>query len=396
MNVFSVAQLNSYLRELLETDEVMQSVWVHGEVSNCSLSPAGHLYFTLKDSQSQVRCVAFRGQIARTGLLVPSNGQAVLAHGHVSVYEVQGVYQLYVDLIQPEGTGQLRLQFEELRARLEAEGLFDQARKRALPAFPKCIGVVTSPTGAVIRDIISVMQRRYPLAELIVSPAIVQGDGAAASICQALQALNEWTDADVIIIARGGGSLEELWPFNEERVARAIYASRAPVVSGVGHETDYTIADLVADVRAPTPSAAAEIISPDCRECQSRVHQWQRQLQGLAQGQIQDRRARLERVAADLQRASPIDSLNRYRQRVDDLARIAVHYVSNELTLRHERMKGLEMRLSALNPGAVLQRGYSICWHQTTGRVVSTIAQVQNGDPLRIQVSDGVFPVTAD
>ena len=396
MHILSVAQLNGYLKEVFETDELLQNVWIHGEVSNRSLSPAGHLYFTLKDGQSQIRCVAFRGQIARTGLRIPCNGDAVLAHGRVSIYEVQGVYQLAHDLLQPAGTGLLHRQFEELRARLEAEGLFDETRKRPLPAFPKIIGVVTSPTGAVIRDIISVLRRRYPLAELILAPATVQGDGAAASICQALRALNDWTDVDVIIVARGGGSLEELWPFNEESVARAIYASRVPVVSAIGHETDYTIADFVADLRAPTPSAAAELVSRDYRECQAQVRRWQERLVAIVLGQIQDNRHRLERVEASLKRASPGNALRQSRQRIDDLARMALRSVDSLLTLNRERISGLEMRLSALNPTAVLRRGYSICWHENTGRVVSQVAQVASGDALQVQVSDGVFGARAE
>lgn len=396
MYVFSVAQLNGYLKELLECDPVLQSVWVQGEVSNCSLSPAGHLYFTLKDSRSQIRCVAFRSQIGRRGLRVPNNGEAVVVHGRVSIYEVQGSYQLYVDLIQPEGVGLLHLRFEELRARLEAEGLFDPARKRPLPAFPKRVGVVTSPTGAVIRDIISILQRRYPLAELVLAPANVQGDGAADSICLALQALNECGEVDVIIVARGGGSLEELWAFNEERVARAIYASKVPVVSGVGHETDYTIADLAADVRAPTPSAAAELVSPDCRECEAQVRRCQEQLIGLALAQVEDRRAGLERAVANLRRASPANTLARSRQRVDDLARTAAYSVRSLLALHRERVNGQEMRLGSLNPMAVLRRGYSICWHQASGRIITSISHVSSRDALRLQVSDGSFTATAD
>lgn len=396
MYVLSVGQLNTYLKELFETDEMLQDVWIQGEVSNCSFSPAGHLYFTLKDGQSQIRCVAFRGQVGRAGLQAPTRGQAVLAHGRVSIYEAQGQYQLYVDLLQPQGTGLLHLQFELLRARLEAEGLFDSARKRSLPAFPKRVGVVTSPTGAVIRDIISVLRRRYPLAEMILAPTVVQGDEAASSICLALQALNEWNEVDVIIVARGGGSLEDLWPFNEEKVARAIYASRVPVVSGVGHETDHTIADLVADVRAPTPSAAAEIISPDYRECQAQTQRWREQLVDIVQEQTEQHREQVERLLTRLQHKSPAAGLARSRQRIDDLARIAVGSVENQLALHREQINSQVMRLGSLNPMAVLARGYSICRHQDTGQLIRTVSDVNSGDPLSLWVSDGVFTARAD
>jgi exodeoxyribonuclease VII large subunit len=396
LNILTVAQLNGYLKELFEIDPILQSIWLHGEVSNRTLSSAGHLYFTLKDGAAQIRCVAFKGQISRTNLLIPDNGDAIFAHGRISIYEAQGAYQLYVDVIQPEGTGALHLQFEELRARLEAEGLFETARKRPLPSFPKRIGVVTSPTGAAIRDIISILGRRYPLGELIVAPATVQGDGAAESVCQGIAALNDWADVDVIIVARGGGSLEELWAFNEEPVARAIYASRIPIVSGVGHETDVTIADLVADLRAPTPSAAAELISPDLQDYQAQVETWNNELADLVNDQIEAFRYQTSTLEARLYRSSPSRNLALSRQRVDDYARLAASALSNQLRLYRERVNGQELRLGSLSPLAVLQRGYSICWNERTGQIVSTVNQANSGDALRIRVSDGSFEANVD
>ena len=266
MEVYTVSSITTYLRELLETDPHLADIWVSGEVSNLTRSTAGHLYFTLKDSDSQLRCVFFRGATLQRDLAsMVESGAQVVAHGRISLYEVRGDLQFYVDFVQPEGVGVLAMEFERLKARLEQEGLFEQSRKRPLPQFPQRIGVVTSPTGAVFHDICSILARRWPLAEIVLAPSAVQGPEAVRGIVAGIAALNDEPDMDVIIVARGGGSLEELWAFNEEAVARAIYASHAPVVSAVGHETDYTIADYVADVRAPTPSTAAELVAPDRR-----------------------------------------------------------------------------------------------------------------------------------
>ncbi len=364
MKIHSVADVNRYLRELLEIDDLLADIWVSGEVSNLSESAAGHLYFTLKDETSQLRCVFFRPKLAIT----LENGAAVITHGRISIYEVSGALQLYVDLVQLEGVGILHLEFERLKAKLEEEGLFEPARKRSLPLFPKRIGVVTSPTGAVFYDIANIIGRRYPLVELILSPTLVQGDGAVDGIVQALQALNDMEGIDVVILARGGGSLEDLWAFNEEKVARAIYASKAPVISGVGHETDFTIADFVADVRAPTPSAAAELAVPDCAELEAHI-------QSLTKTLLVD-------VTRDL---------DRYRQRTDELTRAASMDLGNSLAISRERLRGRELELASLSPMATLSRGYALVQQSTTGEVISHIDQVQRGDAIDIKVSDGQF-----
>ncbi len=364
MKIHSVAEVTRYLRELLETDSLLADIWVSGEVSNLSESAAGHLYFTLKDEASQLRCVFFRPKLAIT----VENGAAVITHGRISIYEVSGALQLYVDLVQPEGVGILHLEFERLKSKLEEEGLFEPARKRTLPQFPKRIGVVTSPTGAVFHDIANIIGRRYPLVELVLSPTLVQGDGAADGIVQALQDLNDMEDIDLVILARGGGSLEDLWAFNEEKVARAIYASKAPVISGVGHETDFTIADFVADMRAPTPSAAAELAVPDCAELEGHI-------QSLA-----------KTLLIDITRY-----LDRYRQRTDELTRAASVYLGNSLAISSERLRGRELELASLSPLATLSRGYALVQQSTTGEVVSHIEQVQRGDAIDIKVSDGQF-----
>ena len=364
MQLYSVSHVIRYLREVLEADSLLTDIWVSGEVSNLRESAAGHLYFTLKDETSQLRCVFFRPKLAIT----LENGAAVITHGHISIYEVSGALQLYVDLVQLEGVGILHLEFERLKAKLEEEGLFEPVRKRSLPLFPKRIGVVTSPTGAVFYDIASIIGRRYPLVELVLSPTLVQGDGAVDGIVQALQALNDMEDIDVVILARGGGSLEDLWAFNDEKVARAIYASKAPVISGVGHDTDFTIADFVADVRAPTPSAAAELAVPDYADLEAHI-------QSLT-----------KTLLIDVTRY-----LDRYRQRTDELTRAASVYLGNALAISREKLRGRELELASLSPLATLSRGYALVQQSTTGEVVSHIDQVQRGDAIDIKVSDGQF-----
>lgn len=390
VEVYSVGDLTRRLKQLLESDEELQDLWVQGEVSNFVVSAAGHVYFTLKDGESQVRCVMFRGHV-RPWSYLPTNGAAVVVHGRISIYEPQGTYQLYADLIQREGVGLLYLQFHELRARLEREGLFDPARKRPLPRLPRRIGVVTSPKGAVIRDIVNVVSRRFPLAELVLAPTLVQGEGAAESICQALRVVNEHGDVQVIIVARGGGSLEDLWPFNEERVARAIYASRVPVISGVGHEGDFTIADWVADVRAPTPSAAAELAVPDWRELLADVLSQRERLIHAVRSALEKRRRELLDSAAALASISPARAIERYRLSVDELVASGTLATRHRLQLERERLRARQLQLRALSPADVLARGFSLCTHLETRRPISRVGDVAEGDHFRVRVVDGEF-----
>ena len=387
---FTVSQITNYIKELFEIDFVLQDLWLEGEVSNFSRSAAGHAYFTLKDESASIRCVMWRS-VAERQTYLPSNGEAIVAHGRISIYEVQGTYQLYVDHLQPAGLGTLYLQFDALKKRLEAEGLFAPERKRSLPSFPRCLGVVTSPTGAVIRDILHVIGRRYPLVEVILSPTLVQGDKAPLQIVAAIEALNEHTNAEAIIVARGGGSLEELWAFNDERVARSIYASRLPVISGVGHETDFTIADFVADVRAPTPSAAAEIAVPDQGELRGTLHLRRNRLVALMGRQITERRSALESQERALSRLSPQAKIITHRQRIDELTRSASASVAHQLALRRERLCGHLLRLQSLSPFATLDRGYSITRQLRTGEIVKSVDQVTTGDRIETQVGDGKF-----
>ena len=386
MPIYPVGQVTRYLKQSLEADAVLGDLWVRGEVSNVFNSAAGHYYFTLKDGAGQLRCVMFRGAAGGENL---SNGGAVVTHGRVSLYEVRGDLQLYVDMVQPEGLGERHLELERLKARLDAEGLFQPSRKRPLPPFPRRIAVVTSPFGSVWHDIQNVVGRRYPLAELALAPAPVQGDGAAAAIAEALETVDREDDVDVVIVARGGGSLEELWPFNEEAVARAIYASRAPVVSAVGHETDYTVADLVADVRAPTPSAAAEMVAPDRSELLSHVRAGVNAL-SLRMGEVTAARGRdVEQSVWRLDRSAP--DVSAWRQRLDDLSIASGRSLQAYLAVRGERVLGLEFRLGTLSPANVLSRGYAMVQRQDSGETVTSVAQVAAGDDVQVRVKDGAF-----
>jgi exodeoxyribonuclease VII large subunit len=390
VNVLAVGELTDYLRELFESDPILRDLWVRGEVSNFSRSAAGHCYFTLKDDESQVRCVLFRGD-ARWLPFMPANGDGILAHGRVCLYEPRGEYQLRVDLVQPEGVGPLQLAFEELRYRLEQEGLFDEARKRPLPAMPRCIGVVTSATGAVWHDIQTVVARRYPLTELVLAPATVQGDDAPASIVAAIRALCLDERVEVLIVGRGGGSIEDLWAFNDERVARAIFAARVPVISGVGHEVDVTIADFVADLRAPTPSAAAELCVPDLRELAGRVADARARLRELMDGCLHDGREALGQAERRLARASPERTVEQGRQRLAALSRAAGRALDHQLQLQRHAVTTLERQLAALDPRAVLGRGYAVVTDPASDEVVASAAEVHAGQPLRVTVADGEF-----
>ncbi len=391
--LYTVSQLTGYIRRLFEEDAELCDVWVEGEVSNFSRPSSGHCYFTLKDAGAQLGCVMWRS-VANAQDYLPVDGDMVLAHGRVSVYEAGGRYQLYVDEIRPAGLGNLYLEFERLKARLEAEGLFAPERKRPLPRLPRCIGIVTSPTTAALRDILNILRRRYPLAEVLLSPTPVQGDDAPSQIVAALGALNARDDVDVIIVARGGGSLEELWAFNDERVARAIVASRIPIVCGVGHETDFSLADFAADVRAPTPSAAAELVAPDRAELRAQVARLAMALVTALQSAIAARRWRLAEQMRALKHLSPLMQLVQARQRVDDLLGRAEAAIRHSLLLRRERLSGLAGRLSGVSPLATLERGYAIVRRRDTGAVVQSVAQVAPGDTLGVRVADGEFEAT--
>lgn len=386
--MYSVFELNSYLRDLLEGDPNLQDVWVQGEISNLSQPKSGHIYFTLKDAQAALRCVMWRSQAARL-VTLPQDGMAVEVHGSVSVYEAGGQYQLYADQIRPAGEGMLYREFIRLKEKLEAEGLFDPERKRPIPTRPKTIGIVTSPTGAAIRDMLNTLRRRYPLARVVLAPAAVQGEAAAQEIINAIQALNVHIRPDVILVGRGGGSIEDLWSFNEESVARAIFASEAPVISAVGHETDFTISDFTADLRAPTPTAAAELAVPDLFELRGILLERREALQRAALDTLAELEYSLQQSIHRLQRVSPEVRLAAGRQSADELIRRAERAVRHQLQIQHTRLAGLSQQLHALSPQSVLKRGYAVV--SSGGRPVTSREMVQPGDPLHIQVADGGF-----
>ncbi|MGQ9905132.1 MAG: exodeoxyribonuclease VII large subunit, partial [Anaerolineae bacterium] len=391
----SVSEVTERIKALLEEDEELADVRVAGEISNLSRPASGHVYFTLKDAGAQIRCVMWRSAVLRLRRL-PVNGDAVVARGHISVYERDGQYQLYVDSLAASGLGDLYQEFERLKAKLEAEGLFDAARKRPLPAFPSVLGVVTSPTGAAFQDILNVLRRRFPLIEVVLAPTLVQGDEAPPQIARAIELLNDPAlRCDVILVARGGGSLEELWAFNDERVVRAIAGSRVPVVSGVGHEVDFTLADFAADVRAPTPSAAAEIITPDIVELRQSVDALSAALDETMQNRIDAARADLETLRRALRMLSPLGQLTRWRERVAELRLRFDAALAGRLGLWRAQLDGLRGRLEAVSPQATLARGYAIVQRDRDGAVVRSVNDVAAGDALTVRVADGAFGARA-
>ena len=393
LKVFKVGELATYLKELLESNEQLYDCWVSGEVSNLSQTGSGHYFFTIKDRESQLKCVLFR-QKAIWQTVLPANGTAVVAHGYVSIYESTGNLQFYVDMLQEEGQGALFLAYEQLKSALEAQGLFAEERKRALPLFPRRIGLVTSPQAAALQDILTVLERRYPVAEVILAPCQVQGAGAARQIASSIAALNTLDGdeaVDIIIVARGGGSIEELWSFNEEIVARAVFASRVPVVSGVGHETDTTIIDHVADLRAPTPSAAAELATPDIFELRATLDAMGRLLVSDIRGRLAIAWDELESERDQLGRLSPVWQVGNDRERINALAASAATSLRHLLGLQRERVNSARDRLDALSPLQILKRGYAIVRDLETGGVVSSLADTQGGNLLEIRVSDGAF-----
>ena len=382
--IYGVSQVTAYLRELLAYDDVLADIWIEGEVSNLRRPGSGHAYFTLRDSNSSLRGVLFRNS---RGLEHLQDGAAVVAHGRVSLYEVRGDLQLIADVIQPEGVGELQMRLEQLTLQLEREGLFDPSRKRPLPEFPRRIGVVTSPTGSVWHDIQSVIGRRWPLAELLIAPAMVQGDGAAPTIVEALASLNAVPDVDVIIVARGGGSLEDLWPFNEESVARAVFASATPVVSAIGHETDFTICDMVADVRVPTPSAAAELSVPDRDDMLARVIAAAQLIENTVIGRVERARDDVEILTLRVERSVP--ELDHLRIRVDDLLHSAQTSLSHGVELSRVRVAGLESALLPLSPQNTLRRGYAIVSSRTSDGILTDSRDLSAGDILDITLHRG-------
>jgi len=432
-HIFSIKEITRTIKAKLESESGLQNVWVRGEISNFTRHSSGHLYFTLKDKDSRIKCVMFAGQASRLAFN-PKDGSNVIANGNVTVYERDGQYQLYVSSMEPDGIGNLFLAFEQLKRKLEQEGLFASERKRPIPAFPKAIGVITSPTGAAVRDIVTTLQRRNPAVEIIIFPVSVQGTVAAPSIVSAIRWMNKRREVDLLIVGRGGGSLEELWAFNEELVARAIVASELPIISAVGHETDFTIADFVADLRAATPTAAAELAVPHRLELLQSIGHFRQRLLVIMRSALIAKREQLARLKRSPYLTSPRKQLmNQQLERLDrHTAALTIHTKANlraakdrlnqlerrlllknpieyvkhfaqemimiqlnlQQTMRermqqhHHRLQLQMQRLDALSPLKVMHRGYSLAYDQQQ-RLITTVHQVQPGEPLRVRLVDG-------
>ncbi len=392
--IFSITSLNNYLREVLESDPVLQDLWVRGEISNFSSPKSGHLYFSLKDADAQMRCVMWKSAAVRLNFQ-PRDGQLVEAHGSMSIYSAGGQVQLYIDELRPAGEGQLFAEFMRLKNKLEAEGLFDPAHKRPIPAYPTHIGVVTSATGAALQDIRDTLSRRRPDLKVSIAPSAVQGSEAPKEIIRALTALSKIKSLDLIILARGGGSIEDLWAFNDETLARAVYNSPIPVISGVGHETDFTLVDFVSDLRAPTPTAAAELASSISRDdLLLNLTAFREQLQTLITNRIRTSSQALQLAQAELRRIAPIHRVTNALQRLDDLRErldLAVNYPLHAAELK---LSTGAAQLQALNPRAVLSRGYAILTDKSSGRVLSTVKSAVLGQETLVQLQDGSLGAT--
>lgn len=431
--VYSIKDLNRLIKRSLEGDPQFQEIWVRGEISNFTHHSSGHMYFTLKDIDSKLKCIMFSSYNQRLPFL-PREGSRVLAKGGVSVYERDGQYQFYLTEMQPDGIGSLYLAFEQLKAKLEAEGLFDAAYKKPIPRFPQTVGVITSPTGAAVRDIVITLQRRYPAARILLYPVLVQGKGAAPSIVRAMESMNRDREADVLIVGRGGGSLEELWAFNEEMVARSVFTSEIPVISAVGHETDFTICDFVADLRAATPTAAAELAVPHHLELRQSLAYQSRRLQTCLFRKLQEKRDRLDGLRKSPVMVNPLRIVRQPSERLDRLQeqltfrmktvcsqayqrKLKMDHTLSQFhprgqilfakrrveTARKQLLQAVQVgvkadrarwgsqlrQLDALSPLKVMSRGYSLIYDEKEKKLVNSIGSVQMGDILKVRLTDG-------
>lgn len=384
--MMTVSQVNMYIKNLLQGDSLLRSLWVKGEISNYKRHSSGHLYFSLKDAQGAIKCVMFRSQAARLHF-EPEHGQEVIVMGYVSVFERDGAYQLYVEDMLAAGAGALHIAYEKLKRQLELEGLFDQSRKRPLPGLAQTIGIVTSPTGAAIRDMVSVISRRNPKINILIIPAVVQGPEGVASICRGLEEMYKLS-VDVILIGRGGGSLEELWCFNEEPVVRKIAASPVPIISAVGHETDFTLADFAADCRAATPSMAAELAAPEWRQLESRVEQQKRLLLHRFEQLLERKKQRLALVAKHPLLAEPERFLSGWQQTLDGLSEALTDNMERLLKEQDNQLALAAGRLEALSPLKVLARGYAVCT-KADGSVLRRAEAAALGERIEVTLKQG-------
>ena len=385
--IFTVGQINRYIRNLLENDFILSSLLVKGEISNFKAHSSGHLYFPLKDASGALSCVMFRQDAA--GLpFEPENGMQVVVYGHISLYEKTGQYQLYAEFMEPLGIGALQVAFEQLKEKLAAEGLFDGDFKREIPKNPSCIAVITSPTGAAVRDILQIVKRRDPNVKVAIFPTLVQGEQAAADIVRSLKLVNEWGKADVIILGRGGGSMEDLWCFNDENVARAVFASEIPVISAVGHETDFTITDFVADMRVPTPSAAAELATTPLAERREAFHRLELRLERDVSALLTSCRRRLDLLKSRPVMERPLERIYRTMMDVEETQQRLDKEMTNRLMQRAERWQYLTNRLEAASPLAVMSRGYVMAV-TSSGNLLTSAKQAEVGDRVTLHLQDG-------
>lgn len=386
-SIISVSQLNTYARSLLEGDENLRNVFVRGEISNFTANArSGHLYMSLKDANASIKAVMFAGNASKLKFRI-ENGMSVIVRGRVSLYERDGAFQLYIDDIQPEGIGSLAIAFEQLKEKLSKEGIFDSDRKKQIPPMPKRIGVISSPNGAAVQDVLNVISRRFPLAEIIFAGVPVQGDGAGEIIARAVVDFNYLNFADVIIIARGGGSAEDLWEFNNENLARAIYNSKIPVISGVGHETDFTICDFAADLRAPTPSAAAELAVPDFYELAAYINLLNDKISKAVSSKILLEEMRLDKLADSGFLKKPDDYIDECNKKLSDLDKSLNNAVKDIFERKYNQAAILVSKLDALSPLKILSRGFSVV--KSNNSVVSSVNQLRIGEPIELKLTDG-------
>lgn len=386
-SIISVSQLNTYARSLLEGDENLRNVFVRGEISNFTANArSGHLYMSLKDANASIKAVMFAGNASKLKFRI-ENGMSVIVRGRVSLYERDGAFQLYIDDIQPEGIGSLAIAFEQLKEKLSKEGIFDSDRKKQIPPMPKRIGVISSPNGAAVQDVLNVISRRFPLAEIIFAGVPVQGDGAGEIIARAVVDFNYLNCADVIIIARGGGSAEDLWEFNNENLARAIYNSEIPVISGVGHETDFTICDFAADLRAPTPSAAAELAVPDMYDLVAYINLLNDKISKAVSSKILLEEMRLDKLADSGFLKKPADYIDECNKKLSDLDKSLNNAVKDIFERKYNQAAILVSKLDALSPLKILSRGFSVV--KSNNSVVSSVNQLRIGEPIELKLTDG-------
>ena len=386
-NPISVTDLNLYIKDKIGNDEYLNNVLVKGEISNFKHHYTGHMYFTLKDEKSLIKCIMFKSYTGNLNF-IPKDGMKVIIVGTVSVFERDGVYQIYCKAMQEDGLGSLHIAYEELKNKLEKEGLFDQSHKKPIPKMPRCIGVLTSNTGSVIRDIINVSTRRNPNVYIKLLPVPVQGEGAAVKIAKAIKIMNDKHLADVIILARGGGSLEDLWPFNEEIVARAIYESELPIISAVGHETDFSISDFVADLRAPTPSAAAELAVPNISDIILKLDGYNLRFKNALKKKIEVMRLRYEKCMMNRVFRNPLQRINDQYLRVDALSKSIHNSIDKKMQISKSRFVELVTKLDSLSPLKTLSRGYSLV--QKNGKIVKSVKDVSADDEVDIRLVDGI------